>query len=45
MVVEHRLRSEDPLEIPAYDWEEEAIAALLDPGAVSLKRAAELVTA
>jgi hypothetical protein len=45
MVVEHRLRGEDPLEIPASDWEEDAITALLDPDAVSLKRAVEIVTA
>jgi hypothetical protein len=45
MVVDHRLRPEDPLEIPASDWEEDAIRLLLDPGAVSLERAAQLVTA
>jgi acyl-CoA dehydrogenase len=45
MVIEHRLRGEDPLEIPASDWEEDAITALLDPDAVSLKRAVEIVTA
>ncbi len=45
MVVEHRLRAEDPLSIPSSDWEEEATAALLDPGAVSLERAVRLVNA
>jgi hypothetical protein len=44
MVVEHRLRAEDPLAIPASEWEEEAIAALLDPGPVSLERAVQLAT-
>jgi Acyl-CoA dehydrogenase, C-terminal domain len=45
MVVEHRLRPEDPLALPASDWEEDATTALLDPSAVSLERAAKLVTA
>ena len=45
MVVEHRLRAEDPLEIPASNWEEDAITALLDPAAVSLERAVQLVSA
>ena len=45
MVVEHRLRAEDPLEIPASDWEEDATAALLDPAPVSLDRAVEIVSA
>ena len=45
MVVDHRLRPEDPLTIPASDWEEDAITALLDPAPVSLERAAHLVTA
>ncbi|HZC44986.1 MAG TPA: hypothetical protein VE243_00850, partial [Candidatus Acidoferrum sp.] len=45
MVVEHRLRPEDPLSIPTTDWEEDAITALLDPGAVSLERAVQLVAA
>src|SRR5260221_2378243 len=45
MVVEHRLRSEDPLELPATDWEEDATTALLDPGAIPLDRAARLVAA
>jgi len=40
MVVEHRLRAEDPLSLPTSDWEEDATTALLDPGAVSLERAA-----
>ena len=45
MVVEHRLRAEDPLAIAESDWEEEAITALLDPASISLKRAGEIVTA
>jgi hypothetical protein len=45
MAVEHRLRGEDPLEIPASDWEEDATTALLDPGPVSLEQAARIVTA
>jgi hypothetical protein len=45
MVVEHRLRPEDPLSVPTSNWEEDAITALLDPAAVSLERAAQLVTA
>jgi hypothetical protein len=45
MVVEHRLHAEDPLSIPTSNWEEDAITALLDPAAVSLERAAQLVTA
>ncbi|MGA9723099.1 MAG: hypothetical protein WBQ86_11615, partial [Candidatus Binatus sp.] len=45
MVVEHRLRPEDPLAIPASDWEEDATTALLDPAAVSIERAAQLVSA
>jgi len=45
VVVEHRLRPEDPLAIPASDWEEGATTALLDPGAVSFERAAQLVSA
>jgi len=45
MVVEHRLRPEDPLSVTASGWEEDAITALLDPAAVSLERAAKLVGA
>jgi hypothetical protein len=44
MVVEHRLRAEDPLAIPASGWEEDATTALLDPGPVSLERAVQLAT-
>jgi acyl-CoA dehydrogenase len=45
MVVEHRLRAEDPLAIPDADWEEDAIGALLDPAPVGLARATQLVSA
>ena len=44
MVVDHRLRPEDPLRVPASEWEEDAITALLDPAAVSLERAVEMVS-
>jgi len=44
MVVEHRLRAEDPLAIPDSEWEEDGIAALLDPEPVSLERAVQLAT-
>jgi hypothetical protein len=44
MVVEHRLRPHDPLALPASNWEEEAITALLDPSAVFIERAAQLVS-
>jgi len=43
MVVEHRLRAQDPLAIPSSEWEEEATAALLEPGPISLERAVRLV--
>jgi len=39
------LRPADPLAVPAAGWEEEATAALLDPAAVSIERAAQLVSA
>ena len=45
MVVEHRLRPEDPLAIAASDWEEDAINALLDPAPVSIERADQFVRA
>jgi len=45
MVVEHRLRAEDPLAIPDAEWEQDAISALLDPAPISLERASQLVAA
>ena len=45
MVVDHRLRAEDPLATPAAEWEEDAISALLDPAPVSLARASQLISA
>ena len=45
MVVEHRLRPEDPLAIAASDWEEDAINALLDPAPVRIDQAAEFLSA
>jgi hypothetical protein len=44
-MIEHRVRTEDPLAIPGADWEEDAITAQLDPAPVSLERASQLVSA
>jgi alkylation response protein AidB-like acyl-CoA dehydrogenase len=42
MVVEHRLRPQDPIGMPDSDWEDEAIDVLLDDHPVPLARAAQL---
>jgi acyl-CoA dehydrogenase len=45
MVMEHRLRPEDPLTVPNSGWEEDAITALLNPAPVSLDRASQIASA
>jgi acyl-CoA dehydrogenase len=44
-VLEHRLAPKDPLEPEVAGWEEAAIAAVLEEGAVPLARAAKLLAA
>ena len=45
MVVEHRLRAEDPLAIPAVGLGRRRDHRAARPGAVSIERAAQLVSA
>jgi len=45
MVIEHRLRANDPLALPDADWEDEAISRLLDDAPVPLTEAARIAAA